>query len=250
MTKLSRSKIELLQDCPRCFWLDVKQGVKRPFGPPYTINNAIDWLFKQEFDEYRAKGKPHPVMVAHDVDAVPFRHEKLDQWRHNFTGVQVPHKPSDFLVFGAVDDLWVNPKGEVHVVDYKATGAAQHKIYDEYRRQMEIYQWLLRGNGLTVSPVGYFVFARVNKGDTFGHGEAKHQGAVGKSGGVLPFDIFVEHIEGNSDWVEVELARARAVVDMKEPPEPSEECEYCAYRKTAAVIAAKTMKRHGAVGTT
>jgi len=29
---------------------------------------------------------------------------------------------------------------------------------DGYKRQMEIYQWLLRQNGLKVSDTGYFVY--------------------------------------------------------------------------------------------
>jgi len=39
--QLSRSKIDLFVECPRCFWLDVGQGVRRPSGPPFTLNNAV-----------------------------------------------------------------------------------------------------------------------------------------------------------------------------------------------------------------
>ena len=161
MQKLSRTKIELFTNCPRCFWLDVVQKVKRPFGPPFTINNAVDYLMKQEFDVHRADGTPHPVMVANNIDAVPYQSEHMDKWRHNFTGVQVQYAPTDFLLTGAVDDVWVDKKGTLYVVDYKATGANQHQIYDSYRRQMEVYQWLLSQNGYDVSPTGYFVFAKV-----------------------------------------------------------------------------------------
>jgi hypothetical protein len=40
-TELSRSKIELYLDCPRCFYEDVVSGIKRPGGPPFTLNNAV-----------------------------------------------------------------------------------------------------------------------------------------------------------------------------------------------------------------
>src|SRR5579863_1522856 len=168
MTKLSRTKLELLIDCPRCFWLDMAKGVKRPPGMPFTLNNAVDYLLKEEFDGHREKGTRHPVMEKYKINALPFQHESLSKWRHNFTGVQFEHKPTGFLVYGAVDDVWVNPDGELIVVDYKATGAKEHQIYDSYKRQMEVYQWLLRQNGFDVSPVGYFVFAKVNKADGFG----------------------------------------------------------------------------------
>ncbi|HSD56172.1 MAG TPA: hypothetical protein VLA92_03400, partial [Candidatus Saccharimonadales bacterium] len=58
--KVSRSKIELYKQCPRCFWLDVRLKIKQPSGPPFNINKAIDELFKKEFDGYRTKGEPHP----------------------------------------------------------------------------------------------------------------------------------------------------------------------------------------------
>ena len=222
MVKLSRSKLELFLECPRCFWLYVKQGIKRPQGPPFTLNLAVDYLLKQEFDVHREKGTPHPVMKKHKIEAVPYAHDDIHKWRQNFTGVQFHHKPTDFLVFGAVDDIWVNPKGELMVVDYKATGAKEHKIYDSYKRQLEIYQWLLRQNGFKVSPTGYFVFARVNKTDGFGMGAA-----------ALAFDMFVEPQEGDDSWVDGGLKSARKVFDSDAAPQPSGSCEYCAYTKAA-----------------
>ncbi len=231
MTKLSRSKIDLLAECPRCFWLEMKKGVKRPQPFPYTINNAVDYLMKQEFDIYREKGEPHPVMVENEINAVPYQNEKLNEWRHNFTGIRHTHEPSGFEVFGAVDDIWVNPDGELIVVDYKATGANEHKVQDSYRRQMEVYQWLLRKNGFEVSPVGYFVFARVNKGNGF-----SAQGGSASGGGrqaVLPFNFFIESHKGDDSWIEGILSKAREVFDSDEAPNSSAACQYCAYREGA-----------------
>ncbi|MEK7507958.1 MAG: PD-(D/E)XK nuclease family protein [Patescibacteria group bacterium] len=225
MQKLSRSKIELFLECQRCFWLDVKHKIKRPPPAPYTINNAIDYLLKQEFDRYREKSAPHPIMEKNKIDAVPYQSPHLNKWRHNFTGVAHHHAPTDFHVYGAVDDVWVNPKKELIVVDYKATGANQHQIYDSYKRQMEIYQWLLRQNGFEVSPTGYFVFAKANKGDGFGDGKA-----------TLPFDIFVEPLKGDSSWVEKAIQNARDTFDSDEPPISGEECKYCAYARNASQI--------------
>jgi len=221
-TKLSRSKLELFLECPRCFWLDLRQGIKRPPPAPYTINSAIDYLLKEEFDVHRAKKTRHPVMEANQIDAVPYQHEQLSKWRHNFTGVQFEHEPTDFLVYGAVDDVWVDPKGKLIVVDYKATGAKQYQIYDSYRRQMEIYQWLLAQNGFDVSPVGYFVFAQVNKGGGFGNGAA-----------MLAFDLFVEPLVGDHSWVEQGLKSARKTLDAPKMPEATPTCEHCLYRGKA-----------------
>jgi len=240
--KLSRSKIELFLNCPRCFWLDVKKGVKRPPPAPYTINNAIDFLLKQEFDVYREKGKPHPIMVRNNVDAIPFAHPNLGKWRHNFTGVSHHYEPTDMHIFGAVDDIWVSPLGEVMVVDYKATGANQHTIYESYQRQMEVYQWLLRRNDLKVSSTGYFVFARVDKGGGFtAPAVASREGGANGEGikGSLPFNIFVEAYQGNDSWVEEAIHGAHRTLGLLAAPTAGKECEYCVYRESAQMLPMK-----------
>ena len=93
-TKLSRAKIELFCECPRCFILDRKFGISRPGGPPFTINNAIDALWKKEFDDCRSEIKPHPVLLKHGFDAVPLLHKHINDWRNNRRGVQYFHEPT------------------------------------------------------------------------------------------------------------------------------------------------------------
>lgn len=216
MTKLSRTKLELLIDCPRCFWLYAGQNIARPFGAPYTINNAIDFLLKKEFDEHRKNGTAHYLIEREGIDAVPYWHDDIDKWRTNFTGIQYEDKKNDFLVFGAVDDVWVDSKGNLIVVDYKASGAPEGELYDSYKRQMEIYQWLLRKNGFKVLDRGYFVYCRVNKDSGFGEGK-------------LSFGIKVQPYDGNAAWVDGKIIEARKILDGP-IPEQSEDCQYCNYR--------------------
>ena len=83
--KVSRSKIDLFRRCPRCFYLDRRLGVGRVPGPPFLINSATDTLLKKEFDSYREIQAPHPLMVEHRINAIPFQHPQLDAWRANFT---------------------------------------------------------------------------------------------------------------------------------------------------------------------
>lgn len=215
MIKLSRSKLELFLDCPRCFWLDMKKGVKRPPPAPYTINTAIDGLLKKEFDVCRENGTAHYLIKKYNINAIPYKCKEINTWRTNFTGVQFHHKPTDFLVFGAVDDVWVNPAGELIVVDYKATGANNYQIYPGYKRQMEVYQWLLIQNGYKVSKTGYFLFAKVNKNNGFAEGK-------------LSFDLTLEPLEGNSSWVKDALANAHKVINSS-IANPNPECPYCQF---------------------
>ncbi|MEJ2441526.1 MAG: hypothetical protein P8Y06_01235 [Patescibacteria group bacterium] len=67
--KLSRSKIDLFLQCPRCFYLDVRLGIKRPSLPGFTLNLAVDELLKKEFDLLRKKGQAHELMKKYKIDA-------------------------------------------------------------------------------------------------------------------------------------------------------------------------------------
>lgn len=221
--KISRSKIDLFFECPRCFYLEQKLGIKRPSTAPFTINNAVDFLLKKEFDIHRAKGDAHPLMKKYDIDAVPYRHRDLDRWRHNFTGVQTIHKPTNFLVFGAVDDIWENTKGELHVVDYKATSKDEvidalndTRWHNQYRRQMEVYQWLLRHNDLKVSDTGYFVYVNAYK---------DRKAFDGK----LEFDVKIIPYTGDDSWVEQTILDAHKCLNSDKIPKAGAGCDYCEY---------------------
>jgi len=221
--KLSRSKLELFLQCPRCFYIDRRLGIGRVSGPAFTLNSATDTLLKKEFDQARAAGKPHPLMTKYKVDAVPFQHECINEWRENFKGVQYLHKPTNLLITGAVDDVWINPKKELIVVDYKSTSTTKEIDLNDgtpwkagYKRQMEIYQWLLRQNGFTVSNTGYFVYVNADTGqDAF---NAR-----------LVFDEQLIPYEGKDDRIEEAVQYAHDCLMDDQVPERIEGCEWCEY---------------------
>jgi CRISPR/Cas system-associated exonuclease Cas4 (RecB family) len=237
--KVSRSKIELFMQCPRCFWLDVRLKITRPSSPPFNINKAIDELFKKEFDSYRSKQAPHPIMTEYSIAAIPFAHDKLGEWRENFVGVQAPHAATNLLVFGAVDDLWVDPDGQVIVVDYKATSKAKDVSIDSdwqmsYKRQLEVYQWLLRQNGLTVSDTGYFVYT---------NGRMDGEGFYNK----LEFRTKLIPYTGSDAWVEPTLLKMKKCMDSDDMPPVGDhimggECEFCAYARERSKLTIKAIK--------
>lgn len=232
--KLSRSKIENFMRCPRCFFLDRRLGVDQPPGYPFSLNSAVDTLLKKEFDIHRAAKTAHPLQSAYGIDSIPFQHEKIDEWRETRKGVQYSHEPSNFLVTGAIDDIWVNPQGELHVVDYKATSKNGEVTLDAdwqiaYKRQMEIYQWLLRKNGFKVSNTGYFVYA---------NGKTDEEAFDGK----LQFDIKVIPYEGDDSWVDDTLVQARELLMKDDIPEPHADCEFCLYRKVAQEVQYELVK--------
>ena len=232
--KVSRSKIDLFSECQRCAYLDMKLGVKRPSMPAFTLNNAVDELLKREFDIHRAAGSKHPLVEKYGLDAVPLQDERMDEWRDALRrGIQYHHVPTNILVRGGIDDVWVNPAGEFIIVDYKATSkkigpSTEDDLYDSYKRQLEIYQWLFRKNSFAVSPTVYFVYV---------NGKSDADAFDGK----LEFDIELIPYTGSDTWVEPAIYDLKKMLVSDEIPEIGKAfgggpCDYCTYRENAGKI--------------
>ena len=149
----------------------------------------------------------------------------INTWRETLEGLQYRHEPSGFLVTGAVDDIWQNSNGELHVVDYKATAKNGEVNIDAewqkgYKNQIEMYQWLLRHqkDAFKVSSVGYFVYVN-------GKTDAKSFDAK------LEFDVKVIPYEGDDSWVEGKLMEIKECLNSEKLPSASADCDFCIYRK-------------------
>lgn len=224
MKAISRSKVALYIECPCCFYKSVKWNIQRPPGFPFTLNNAVDVLLKKEFDGYRAFQQVHPLLEEAGLDYIPAQLPELEEWRNARKGIRYKHPNLEMELYGAVDDIWVNGKGELMVVDYKATAKkdtvtelnAIHHIH--YKRQMEFYQWLLHHNGYEVDPIGMFVYCT---------------GKTGEDGfnSALLFDIrFIPHT-GSWEWIEPLLYEMKECLQEDIAPEPRHDCTHCIYIK-------------------
>jgi RecB family exonuclease len=220
--KLSRSKVDLFLNCPRCFYADRRLGVGRPPGFPFNLNSAVDTLLKKEFDIHRAAKTAHPLMSTYGIDAVPYQHEKMEEWRDSLRrGIQYLHEATNLLITGGVDDVWSLPNGELIIVDYKATSKDGEVTLDAdwqigYKRQMEIYQWLFRKNGFSVSDTGYFVYC---------NGDTDKEAFDGK----LEFDVKLIPYVGDDSWVDQAILDAHACLSSGLIPEANPDCDYCTY---------------------
>ncbi len=231
--RLSRSKIDLYLNCRRCFYLDRRLGVGQPPGYPFSLNSAVDTLLKKEFDIHRARKTIHPFMKAYGLDAVPFQHPLMDEWRDALRrGVTYLHQPTSLLITGGVDDVWVNPSGELIIADYKATSKSGEVDLDAdwqigYKRQMEVYQWLFRNNGFKVSSVGYFVYC---------NGDADKAAFDGK----LEFNVKLLPYKGDDSWIEKTILDIKKCLMADLLPESNPDCDYCLYRSAAEEVEGKS----------
>lgn len=242
--KISRSKIDLFIQCPRCFWLNARLKINRPSSPPFRINSAIDELFKKEFDVHRDGQTVHPLCETYGLKLVPFKHEKMDEWRDALRrGVQYLHEPTNLLVTGGIDDIWVDLEtDELVVVDYKATAKNSEVTLDAqwqdgYKRQIEVYQWLLRNNGFKVKNTGYFVYTNADlTADGFKD--------------TLAFKTKIIDYEGDDSWVDKTLSDMKKCLDRDDMPpvgkdvmDPSKPCEFCAYARARAQLTIESLQR-------
>lgn len=237
--KLSRSKVDLFVQCPRCFYMDCRFGVGRPGFPPYTLNSAVDSLLKNEFDLLRKKGESHELMKQYHIDAIPCNHADIAKWRGEtpetrYIGISTYYDKTNFILTGMVDDVWEDKDGNLLIVDYKATStekeiSLEDKWKQGYKRQIEFYQWLFRQNGFKVSDSAYFVFANAGKNRP-------------KFDGKLEFEMSIVSHTGNDKWVEPLLADIRKALESNKIPEPDPECEYCDYRRRSVEAVVKHNK--------
>jgi hypothetical protein len=226
---LSRSKIELFVNCTRCFYMDVRLGLSRPKSYPLSINIEIDRRLKEEFDVYRQRGEPHPYMVKANINAVPLKHESIDEWRDALhRGIRYRVPGTTLLVGGGIDDVWESTgenKGQLIVVDYKATSQAgsvtlDGEWKDSYKRQAEIYQWLFRMNGFDVSDTAYFVCCNARK-DT------------DEFNSKLDFEVTILRHVGDTSWVEGAIREAFDLLRSDDVPKFNPCCEWCEFARKA-----------------
>jgi len=226
MIKLSRSSIEQYLNCKRCFILMYKYKV-RLNTLPFTLNTAVDNLCKNEFDYYREKQEPHPLFLENNIDAVPFKHEEMDKWRNNFQGISYYDSSTDVHFYGAVDDVWVKPNGELILSDVKSTSKNnfdweetwnKYEYPKGYRRQLEMYQWLFRKNGFKVSDTAYLVYFNGLKNEPMFNQ-------------TLKFELHLIKLNCNDSWVSKTIREAKNLMDQDIYPDGSFGCDTCRYLK-------------------
>ena len=181
-------------------------------------------------------------MVEYKIDAIPFEHQDMDKWRENFVGVTTLHEETNLHLFGAVDDVWINTDGELIVVDYKATAKNAEITLDAewqnmYKRQMEIYQWLLRQNGFKVNDTGYFVYT---------NGRMDLDGFFDK----VEFRTKIIAHKGDDSWVEPTIKKMKKCMDDDKIPavgkhvmDSRKPCEFCDYAKKRTELTIDHIKK-------
>ena len=229
--KISRSKIELFFNCPTCFYKDAKIGLRKPPMPGWAINSAVDDLLKKEMDYCRSQDRPHGIFKENGLNIKPFIHEDIEKWQHTFTGIQYNDEKHNFLIYGGVDDIMIDEDDKLVVVDFKATAKkadilSSADVYDNgksYKRQLEIYSWLLQKNNFDVSNTGYLMYYN-------GDASKPH---LGKE---MHFRRTLVPFELDTSWIDPMVDDMYNCLQKDEIPYGNDNCEECIYLKTVSEL--------------
>ncbi|MBI2499240.1 PD-(D/E)XK nuclease family protein [Candidatus Woesearchaeota archaeon] len=162
--KLSPSSINLMLECPRCFWLQIVKKIKRPESIFPSLPSGMDKILKEHFDRFMEKNELPPEIKEHVKDCKLFNDkEKLKIWRNNLKGIEYKDEENDILLHGAVDNLLVKGK-KLIVLDYKTRGfPLKEDTHEHYQVQLDLYNFLLRKNNYETEDYSYLLFYYPNK---------------------------------------------------------------------------------------
>jgi len=212
--KLSPSDFAFLwEECKRCFYLKVVNGISQPSIPLPSIFTQIANLLKNHYD-----GKHTSSLHA----ALPPGAVILGEKWVKSSIIELPNHKDTCYISGRFDIVVSFDDGSYGVIDFK-TGNPSKESANHYRRQLQAYAYALEHpapRALALSPISklgllYFYPSQVNQRS-------------------------VKHLSYRADitWVEVQkdndeflqfLDTVLGVLELPEAPEHSRTCQWCNY---------------------
>lgn len=244
--QISRSKFQDFLACPRTFWFDQVQGLKRPSMPQWTLNTRTDTLLKKEFDECRKQQVPHDLMKKHGLDyLLPYKHENMttadvtQNWREPLHGgLKVRYKDTNIILGGGIDDMWMNTRdNSCCIVEYKSQSNNHSPTVENYlsgsyketyKVQMDYYAYLMKETGMNVSDTGYFVVVNAIDKNSFD--------------GFIEFEQIIVPYQVNTDWISEKIDGMIEVLNSQQMPLASPYCENAAYEDELVSIRTADIK--------
>ena len=206
--KLSRSKLDAFLHCQRCFWLEV-HGKAPPIDMAMGVYNVLDSIQKRYYDRYRNDGLP-PLLK----DKIPLKLADANLVEKLRSGVSFDDEKLKAVLWGKMDDCFVDGKGRLVVMDNKTSSSGPNEEYEEgYRFQLDVYGYLLMKNGFKVAPYGYLVYYIPDKESDFNNG--------------IKFKVETRKFKLDANRILDIFRRAVETAREKKPPARHEECEMC-----------------------
>lgn len=212
MIKLSPSSLNILLECPRCFWLYINKGIKRPSIPVATITTGLDKVIKEYFNLFRAKDAL-PSILEGKVPGKLIRnlpHKGWLEFMDNEIGARLGGYLDECLDLG--DNFYA-------ALDHKTRGSRPADTHRAHQFQMDVYTFLLGKNGLPTKDLAYLIY---------------YIPKVFATAKTIEFDVFP--VEVKTDPLRAKKVFYEAVEMLKESiPSAAKECEFCKWTSTADI---------------
>ena len=212
--KLSPSTLNLMGDCPRCFWLSEHKVWARPTGIFPSLPSGMDGILKKHFDKFMNRGKLPPELCDNSEckNLKLFdNNELLKEWRNSRKGLWFEDKESNIL-HGGIDNIMISKaNNKLIVLDYKTRGfPLKEDTHEHYQDQLNIYSFLLEKLGYKVEDFAYLLFY--------------HPKEVLETGEVV-FNTDLKKMKVSSEDAEKLWKKALALLNSDCPKQSCEWCE-------------------------
>ena len=209
---LSPTTLNLFLDCPRCFWLHINKGIKRPRGIFPSLPGGMDLVIKTYFDKYRLRNELPPEIKGKVEGRLFPNISILEKWRSwKDTNLCYKDKILNVILSGALDDCLED--GNFYMpLDYKTRGFdLKEDPRKYYQTQLDCYCLMLESSGYKTKGIAYLVY--------YWPIEVREEGLV-------KFKVTPIKIRTNIEAAKRILEEAASLLSSK-VPEASVDCKYC-----------------------
>lgn len=199
---IAPSTLNIFVECPRCFYLHMRYGIKRPRGPMPSITTGLDLIIKEYFNYYRNIGELPPFLEGKIKGKLI---EKLN--KSYYYDID-----EEFKLWGKLDECIVDEEKRYIPLDHKTRGSSPGEVHHTYVLQMEIYTLLLKNNGYKTADFAYLVY---------------YSPEASKIHNGISFKFDVKKIDVDLGHAEKVIYDAIECLKKDTLPESNENCEYC-----------------------
>ena len=171
-------------------------------------------MLKRDFDRYRGAAETHPFLAGAGYGhPVPFAHPDFEMWTQSLHfgaegRMNTVHEETNLKIGGGLDDVWLNgnrsdPYSGLQE-HFPEVPGRHHPRLDPlkaaYKRQMDLYVWVMRTKGFDVSDTGYFLYC---DGDRFSEYDLQ-----GQTDARMRFEMSLISYEVDQSWIEPTCLRS------------------------------------------
>ena len=211
--------LALPDSCPRCFWMRAKLGWKSPWAIMPGIFSSIDGFSKRSLLAfYETNGHFPPWIAGRWADVRPLKTPHHSTFRLT--------DPETGIVLTGVPDLILGlPRNRLAILDLKTARYSDHQD-----SLLPMYQTQLNGYALIAESLamGHVEALGLVYGEPPPNDEDRGLDAlVSDQGFSMPFRATAMPITLDRNLIPPLLRRAKALLEMKNPPESQEGCKEC-----------------------